>query len=132
MPRERKFLKGHYSTLFQNVVIKHSVLGFWYVFILKSGSNGDNVCCMVVVIMVCSIEFVIHRHYEVVIVMSWRIEVIKYKVYIFMRYRREKKGNTGLFFEIESIFVPYLGEIYSDREIILGNALLRSVRKFGV
>jgi hypothetical protein len=44
----------------------------------------------------------------------------------------KKEGNVGLFFEIELIFVCYLGEICSDRVIILGNALLQSVCKFGV
>jgi len=45
---------------------------------------------------------------------------------------RKKEGNNGLFFEIELILSSYLGEICSDREIILGNALLQSVRNFGV
>jgi hypothetical protein len=45
---------------------------------------------------------------------------------------KKKEGHTGLFFEIELIFFSYLGEICSDREIILGNAQLQSVRKFGV
>jgi hypothetical protein len=49
-----------------------------------------------------------------------------------MWYRKKKEGNTGLFFEIELIFISYLGEICSDREVILGNALLQLVRKFGV
>jgi hypothetical protein len=34
-----------------------------------------------------------------------------------------KKGNTGLFFEIELIFFSYLDEICSGREIIHGNTL---------
>ena len=59
------------------------------------------------------------------------IDIIQYKFYIFVVWMK-KEGNVGLFFEIELIFICYLCEICSDRVIILGNALLQSVCKFGV
>jgi hypothetical protein len=46
--------------------------------------------------------------------------------------KKKKREILVYFYEIELIFVSYLGEICSDREIILGDALLQSVRKFGV